>query len=221
MLKKWGWMVCCVMILGVAVGGCSEDENNPASPPDPWVDPVSPDDLMSALVRVYEEMDDTNFHQLLHDNVHFYILPSTMAEWSSSGSPLAYNYFDKTALNVIHDKVFSGTQGLDPVGSTVAPVASIQFDYLEKVGGWEPYTDSGSLFGGVGGYSALFNVQLYFNTVNQFRFAVQSTVVIYVTPVDFEGEEVWQLLGLQSMEPMVHRKSSESTSWCQVLCLYR
>ncbi len=195
-----------VLVLVMGPAGCifSPDDDGggggtPSNPDLPY--PSNPDILMENFERIYTEMRIDDFRDMLHQNYKTVLLPSTLAEWEQGGNPLAEDVFYRDGEIRIHEHMFSGNTGLDANGTTVPAIDSIQVDYMQKVGSWEPIPDSDEHFAGEGGYWALFNVLIYFNNPDQHRFEVRQDVEFYVVPVDDNGRTKWLLLGQRGHEP--------------------
>ena len=201
-------LLCLMTLLALLVGsaGCifSPDEKDPVDPPVTDLPrPTTPDILMANFGTIYREMRTDDFRDMLHTEYKTVLLPSTLQEWEQGGNPLDSEVFYRDAEIRIHENMFSGNTGLDAAGVTIPPIDSIQVDYIQKVGTWEPIPDSDTYFAGFGGYWALFNVLIYFNNPDQHRFEVRQNVEFYVVPVDDNGVTIYQLLGQRGLEPSI------------------
>jgi hypothetical protein len=184
--------------------------------------PSNPDILMQNFERIYTEMRTDDFRNMLHTEYKTVLLPSTIAQWAQSGNPLTSDFFDRATEITIHENIFSGNVGLDPIGQTIPPIDSIQVDYIVKMGAWEPVPEADPVFGGLNGYWALFNILIYFTNPDQHRFEVRQDVEFYVVPVDDNGQTRWLLLGQRGHEPMNGNIiATESISLCFLKSLYR
>ncbi len=163
--------------------------------------PSTPDILMQNFERIYTELRIDDFRNMLHAEYKTVLLPSTLAEWENAGNPLAAEVFYRDDEINIHENMFSGNTGLDAIGQTIPPIDSINVDYIQKNGSWEPIPESDEYFGGMGGYYALFNVLIYFNNPDQHRYEVRQDVEFYVVAVQDGGRNKWLLLGQRGHEP--------------------
>ena len=223
-MKKWmGWALVLVLSLGLMVTGCSDDDDpaDPGPPDDEQTLYPDPDQLMQGFVSIYNDMDQSEFRWLVHEDARFLILPSTLDEWENGSGPLANDHFDHQALLAIHGNIFSGEAGLDATGVLVPPVDSIQVNYITRQGMWEPIPEADPVFGDIQGYWGLFNVHMYFNNPDQHRFQLEGHVEFYVTEVAIEGATGWQIIGWREIDAFVAKQGTETTNWCQILSLYR
>ena len=200
-------LLLLVMALALLVGpaGCifsPDDDGGGGTPPAQTLPyPSNPDILMQNFERIYTEMRIDDFRNMLHESYKTVLLPSTLQEWEQGGNPLAEDVFYRDDEIRIHENMFSGNTGLDASGTTIPPIDSIQVDYLQKSGAWEPIPESDDQFAGFGGYWALFNVLIYFNNPDQHRFEVRQDVEFYVVPVTDGERTKWLLLGQRGLEP--------------------
>lgn len=202
-MKKLLFLALSLALLALA-SGCifSPDEKPRVDPPVTDLPPATtPDILMQNFGTIYREMRTDDFRDMLHTDYKTVLLPSTLQEWEQGGNPLDSDVFYRADEIRIHENMFSGNTGLDAAGVTIPPIDSIQVDYIQKVGTWEPIPESNQYFAGFGGYWALFNVLIYFNNPDQHRFEVRQNVEFYVVPVDDNGRTIYQLLGQRGLEP--------------------
>lgn len=196
-----------VMLLALLVssGGCifsPDDDGGGGNIPDPTLPyPNNPDQVIANFQTIYTELRIDDFRDMLHSDYKTVLLPSTLAEWEQGGNPLAADVFYRDDEIRIHENMFSGNTGLDAAGVTVPPIDSIQIDYINKTGSWEPIPETDEHFAGFGGYWAMFNVLLYFNNPDQHRYEVRQDVEFYVVPTDDDGRTKWLLLGQRGIEP--------------------
>lgn len=201
-MKNLLWLVLAVSMM-IGTSGCLFSPDETETPPGGETGlkyPSTPDILMENFQEIYKDMLMDDFRDMLHSDYKTILLPSTLAEWEQGGNPLAEEVFYRDDEVAIHENIFSGNTGLNPQGQSVLPIVSIEIDYMEKVGTWEQIPDSDEHFGGFGGYYALFNVLIYFNSQDQFRFMVQQNVEFYVVPIDDGGRTKWLLLGQRGHE---------------------
>lgn len=219
-MKKWGLILVLGLILCLGlVAGCS-DNDDPVDPPETVVLPEDPDLLMAEFVQVYEGMDGDRLAELMHPAAKVFLLPSTLAEWAGGNNPLSFTFFDRDSLLAVHENIFTGVSGRDAAGTPIPPVDFIGVEIFDKIGAWDIYEDLPEDFVGLEVYSVLYNVRLYFNNPDFHRFAVNQTVIMFVTEVEETDVSGWQLLGWRGLEPFA-RTATENTLWGDILCMYR
>ena len=195
-----------LMALALLVGptGCifspDDDGGGNNEPSGGYPPALTPEQLLENFGEIYEDMDAQAFASILHEDYTTILLPSTMNEWDSVGQPLGDAFYRDTEIR-IHENMFSGNTGVRPDGRNVPGIDSIEVSYLEKEGTWNQVPDTDEHYANYGAYWALYDVLIYFNTADQFKFKVQQEVEFYVVPVTEGGQEIWKLLGQIGHEP--------------------
>jgi len=182
---------------------------------------TTPDILVQNFETIYVYMLIDDFRDMLHNDYKTVLLPSTLAEWQESGNPLSDDVFNRVSEISIHENMFSGQPGMSPVGVAVSPIESVTVDYMAKVASWEQIPEGDEHFGGLGGYWARYDILIYFNHPDQFRFMVEQDVEFFVIPVEEGGTTIWRLLGQRGLEPGGMALATEQISFGSLKALYR
>jgi carbohydrate-binding DOMON domain-containing protein len=217
MLKRMWALVLLLALLA----GCSDDDSNPTDPQPTRALPRTPQELMQAVVAVQEEMDLEELAFIAHPDARVFLLESTLQEWEASSNPLGFSYFQRGSLLAVHGNIFSGEQGLTPVGNPIPPVQSIDFAAVEALQAWAPFEDPAGEFPGLEVGVCPYAVRIYFNNPDFHRYQVQGVVEFFAVEVGSGDSAGWQLLGWRESEALVTGGGTESTSWGDILTMYR
>lgn len=177
---------------------------------------ITPDAVVENFQTVYEIMFFEGYESLLSADHRTEVLPSTFDEWEGSEDPLTFPYFDLSLITTIHDNMFNGRAGVDPVGLIIPPIDSIAIPMLEKQGPWDPVEGSMEYYGQFNGYMTTYRVLINFNKPDGSRFQVEQVLKI----ITVEESGIWKLLGII---PIGYNGvvSTDSVSYDEVLSLYR
>jgi len=74
-------VLTALLILGLALVGCSDDDPVTPPPPTPEPSPVSPDSLMALFGQALETMDAELYESLLHEDIRMFLGPEEFAEF--------------------------------------------------------------------------------------------------------------------------------------------
>ncbi len=211
-------------VVFITCAGCGDDPVSPGSTPDEFTSelpyPADPDLLLENFSTAYQDMNLAEFRYLLHPAYSAFLLQGTLDEWDQSLNPLTESYFTQADEIRIHEHIFAGTAGVDVVGNPVPPVSSLDVVYFDKQGStWTAIPTSDPDFGDHRGYYATLDILIHFNTQDDHRFEVSQSVQLYVMPVDDDGQEKWQLLGLRELEAKVN--GTEELCLGDIKALYR
>lgn len=211
-----------LLVAGLVLGsGCSDDDGDPVDPPVVVVGPETPIALMADFAAAMQAMEIDPLTDLVHTDAKVFLLPSTLQEWSYSGTPLDFTYFGRDSLLAVHANIFAGQVGRDAAGVTVPPVASLQISLLNQTEQWAAYADPEADFPGLEVQVGRFQVLLYFNNPDQHRFEIRCDVDFYATLVDEPNLTGWQLLGWREYQSNGQLQATATTAWGDILTIYR
>ncbi len=211
------WLAVLVLVLVLGMAGCADDEIADTGGGDPVVPPEHPDPV-EIFVHAIAGFDLPTLSNLFHEDFQLQVLPSTYDQWVDAGNPLESMIFDRGQTLSMLTRIFEQEEGLDWRGTTVPPVASIEYLVMDKEGAWELVGENVEFFGGYSGvYRASYSSYVHFIYPGSFRFVVIQIVDIYV--IQTEDNE-FSFLGMVPQEPD-GKSVTDVLSFENMLSLYR
>jgi hypothetical protein len=195
----------------VALTGCEEDQ--PARPfeeDDAGCVPVAqtPEQTVLNWVTIMEDGCPQDLHDLYHPDFRNVTSASTLAMWEFHDNPLPGPTWDREDEIRIWENVFAGNSGVQPGGQAFPPIDHISVELLDKQGQWQPVSIHHPYFAGMGAYWVEYNLIMYLADADSHLLKIQQPVNLYVAAFEVSGSEVWQLLGVEPIDPGPPGKSS-------------
>lgn len=205
-----------LLLAGLILGGCSEDEP-PVYPPQPIVEPQTPDELVAGFLTAYGKMDVESYLDLLDPEYLTILQTDTTLEFPDLGVSLDFAEEER-----IHMRMFSGEAVTDPEGEFRPAVINIVFNHFQILGSWSA-TDDAENF--PDSQWALYEVAIEFDRGQNFSaLDVEGTVKIYARAhtKNVDGTDVTHYL-MAGMKDLTSSgaKGVNSTPWGSVRAYYR
>ena len=185
--------------------------------------PDTADKLMANFQDLYEQMDVDEIRKLLHPDHRTLLQPSTTNWFPELGTTL-----DIDEELRIHERMFSGQNVTDPLGSLVPGIQAIQFQTFARQGTWSTSPPNDRI---PNTQVALYDVVFLFNRGGLYStMKTQGTIKFYVTHRDsLVGDVIkpyFQMLGQLDLTMDTYAlgaagKSVELTTWGMAKAIFR
>lgn len=178
--------------------------------------PDSPDKLMMNFQSMYTSMNENALAPMLHEDYVMLLQPSTYAQFPDVGTTL-----DIVEEQRIHERMFSGLNQTDPLGTLVPAIVGITFQTFARQGTWstssptDPIPDTAY---------AVYDVVILLSRGSLYStLKAQGSLKVYVAATDSslagEYRQYYRMRGM--MDLTSDNKSVETSSWGSIKAVFR
>lgn len=211
-------VLLAMLICLVGCGGMESSGVDPVVPETRLPFPDTPDKLMQNFQTTYETMSFAELTAMMDTDFRTILQHTTIDRFPTVGPTL-----DVPEETRIHERMFSGQSVVDPLGSTVPGIGTIQFQTFVRRGEWAVSPPGDAIPNTT---NALFDVVFLLDRGQAYStLKVQGAIRFYVTDHDSTVNGVtrpyYRMLGQVDLTSSQFGKGTESVAWGTVKASYR